>query len=319
MPIRSYQPGDEHAQARIYNTVAGCLPAFKPSTADEIARRYQPGDPDGASRYYVVEDGEIVGYAVFGSNGRISYPWCLPGAEAQREPLLDTVLAEMRQRGLHQAWAAYRGDWTNVVDFLRAHGFRDKQTMINYIAEGSRLPAPVDLPPNRSITPLRPDDLPQLIALDPRLFGDLAATELERFYWHNPFYPLPQSLVAMRDTQSGAMVGAYLLVVSDRFADPTKIDAAMPCFRLGAFGTERERHKRVTGLFSCVFTDPADGDLLLGAALRSRAPQPALTHIAAQAPSGAVALCAWYDLRFQRQGSFPVLSRDLSGEHASHR
>ena len=36
----------------------------------------------------------------------------------------------------------------------------------------------------------------------------------------------------------------------------------MPCFRLGAFGTERERHKRVTGLFSCVFADPAEGNLL---------------------------------------------------------
>jgi hypothetical protein len=313
MSIRSYQTGDEHAQARIYNSVAGALPKFKPSTADEIARRYQPGDPDARSRYYAVENGEVVGYAVFGSNGRISYPWCLPGAEDQREPLLDTVLGEMRKRGLPEAWTAYRGDWTGVVDFLRAHGFRDKYTMLNYVAEVSRFPTPVDLPPNRLIAPLQQNELGQLIALDPALFGDVAATELERFYWHNPFYQFPESLFALNDAQSGATVGVYVLVVSDRFADPIKIDPAMPCFRLGAFGTERERHKRVTGLFSCVFANPAEADLMLAAALRSKAAGSGLTHIAAQACSDAVSLCSWYDRLFQRQGSFPVLSRQLKG------
>ena len=96
------------------------------------------------------------------------------------------------------------------------------------------------------------------------------------------------------------------------FADPTKIDPAMPCFRLGAFGTERERHKRVTGLFSCVFADKADGEVLLAAALWSQAGRSGLTHIAAQAPSDAASLCSWYDRFFQRQGSFPILSRQLS-------
>src|SRR5271168_2503058 len=112
MPIRSYQTGDEHVQAVIYNAVAGSLPGFKPSTAEEIARRYPPADLDAGSRYYAVENGEVVGYALFGSNGRISYPWCLPGAEALRQRLLDMVLAEMQKRGLPEAWAAYRGDWS---------------------------------------------------------------------------------------------------------------------------------------------------------------------------------------------------------------
>ena len=112
--------------------------------------------------------------------------------------------------------------------------------------------------------------------------------------------------------ERGKLLGAFLLVVSDRFADPTKIDAAMPCFRLGAFGTERERHKRVTGLFSCVFADQAEGEVLLAAALGSQAGRSGLTHIAAQAPSDAVSLCCWYDRFFQRQGSFPILSRRLS-------
>ena len=80
MSIRSYQMGDEDAQSEIYNAVAGSLPGFKPSTAAEIARRYQGADPDPESRYFAVENGAVVGYAAFGSNGRISYPWCLPEA-----------------------------------------------------------------------------------------------------------------------------------------------------------------------------------------------------------------------------------------------
>ena len=86
----------------------------------------------------------------------------------------------------------------------------------------------------------------------------------------------------------------------------------MPCFRLGAFGTERERHKRVNGLFSCVFVDEDEATLLLTAALAPQASRSGLTHVAAQAPSDAIALCAWYDRHFQRQGSFPIVSRRLS-------
>ena len=108
------------------------------------------------------------------------------------------------------------------------------------------------------------------------------------------------------------MLGASLLVTSDRFADPSKIDAAMPCFRLGAFGTERERHKRINGLFSCVFLDEAEGELLLSAPDWSRARQAGLTHVAAQAPSDSPALCAFYDRHFQRQGAFPILARHLA-------
>ena len=45
MQIRSYQPGDELAQARIYNTAAGSLPGFKPAKPEEITRRFHAGDP----------------------------------------------------------------------------------------------------------------------------------------------------------------------------------------------------------------------------------------------------------------------------------
>ncbi len=74
----------------------------------------------------------------------------------------------------------------------------------------------------------------------------------------------------VKNSDNGEILGVSLLVVNDQFADPTKIDAAMPCFRLGAFGTERERHKRVNGLFSCVFVDETEGERLLSAALRSQ-------------------------------------------------
>jgi hypothetical protein len=311
MSIRTYQPGDEHAQARIYNTAAGSLPGFKPATAEEIGRRYRAADPDPESRYYTVENGEIVGYAVFGSNGRISYPWCLPGAETLRQPLLETVLLEMRKRGIPEAWTAYRANWSSVLEFLRRHDFTEKRQMINYVADLSQLPAGDRLPADRVVEPLTRADLPQLIALAHGLFADSDPGALERFYWANPFYNFSESLFVLKNSDSGEILAVSLLVVNDQFADPTKIDAAMPCFRLGAFGTERERHKRVNGLFSCVFVDNTEGERLLSASLCSLSSQSGPTAIAAQAPSDAPALCAWYDRFFPRQGSFPIWSRRL--------
>jgi hypothetical protein len=313
MPIRPYQTGDEHAQARIYNAAAGSLPGFKPATADEITRRHQPADADPGSRYFAIANGEVVGYAGFGANGRVSYPWVLPGSEGAREPLLDAVVAEMRKRGLPEAWAAYRGDWSSVLDFLRQNDFIEIRSMINYVADIARLPSQNHLPSNRLIARLAPEDLPQLIALAPELFRDVDASKLEQFYWHHPHYNFPESSFALKDGDGGEIFGVFLLVVNERFADPTKIDAAMPCFRLGALGTERERHKRINGLFSCIFVDEQTGALLLTAGLGPQASRCGLTHVAAQAPSDAKTLSAWYDRHFQRQGSFPIVSRRLSG------
>jgi GNAT superfamily N-acetyltransferase len=311
MAIRTYQPGDEQAQARVYNVAAGSLPGFKPATAEEIGRRYRGGDPDPESRYFAVENGEVVGYAVFGPNGRISYPWCLPGAENLRQPLLETVLREMRKRGIPEAWTAYRADWSPVHEFLDQHGFTEKRRMINYVADVSQLPVGDRLPANRVIEPLARADLPQLIAIANGLLAGSDPEALEQFYWNNRFTNLSESLLAFKDGDSGEILGVSLLVVNDQFADPTKIDAAMPCFRLGAFGTERERHKRVNGLFSCVFVDETEGERLLSASLRAQTQRSGPTAIAAQAPSDAPALCAWYDRFFQRQGSFPIWSRRL--------
>src|SRR3954469_22690263 len=114
MRIRTYQPGDEVAQAAIYNAAAGPLPRFKPATADEIARRYRSAEADLGTKFYAVDGERIVGYAVFDPNGRVSYPWCLEGSESARDPLLDAVLAAMSERGLPEARAAYRADWSPV-------------------------------------------------------------------------------------------------------------------------------------------------------------------------------------------------------------
>ncbi len=311
MPIRAFQPGDESAQARIYNLAAGPLPGFKPATADEIVRRHATARPELGSRYYAVEGGEIVGYAGFGSNGRLSYPWCLPGAEASREPLLQTVLAAMKERRVREAWAAYRADWSPVLEFLRSHQFVDKRQMINYVTEVSTIPSRVDLPKDRLIEPLALKATRHLHELALDVYADEEIGMIERFYGESPFHDFSTSFVSLQDTGSGSIRGIGLLVVNDRFADPTKIDASMPCFRLGAFGTERERHKRVNGVFSAVFADDADGELLLSWLVETRARPAGLHHIAAQTSSDAPTLCALYDRFFRRQGGFPIVSRRL--------
>jgi hypothetical protein len=313
MLIRTYQPGDEQAQARVYNIAAGPLPAFKPANSDEIARRLRGDDADPASRFYAVIDDEVVGYAVFCASGRVSYPWCLPGAEAVQEPLLQAQLHEMGRRGMTEAWAAYRADWSPVLDFFMLHRFLEKRQIVNYLAEVSLMPDRRGLPDDRIIEQLSQDDVSQLPALAPGLFASIVPELLETFFWEHPHYDFSESLFALKERRTGKLLGASLLVISDHFADPSKIDAAMPCFRLGAFGTERERHKRVNGLFSCIFIDEAEGELLLSAPDWSRARAAGLTHVAAQAPSDSPALCAFYDRAFQHQGAFPILARRLNG------
>jgi hypothetical protein len=199
-----------------------------------------------------------------------------------------------------------------VLDFLRGHQFIQIRSMINYVAEKSRLPVLDRLPATRLVTNLKRDELPDLATLMPASFGKVDVATLGRFFWENPFYAFPDHLLALKDADSGNLRGISLMVLDDRFADPTKIDSSMPCFRLGAFGTETQRHKRVNGLYSCLFVDEVDGDLLLAASLASISGKFTLNYFAAQAPDDAPALCAWYDRHFEHQGSFPILSRPLS-------
>jgi hypothetical protein len=310
MTIRSYQPGDEAAQVAIYNASAAGLPGFKPANEEEVERRYRAGDWDPTAKLYAVEGGEVIGYAVFNANGRISYPWCRSGAEDVQGPLLETVLTAMRERGLDEAWTAYRGDWEPVLTFFQNHGFECGRTVINYVAPIAELPrAPI--PEGLAIRPLERGDLPQVVELGHGLFGG-ALRELESFFFANSYFEPSALYVLTPEEDAGRVLAGALLVSHQGYADPTKIDAGMACFRLGTLGTEGQRHKRVNGLFSCVFASAEEGVVLLGEAVR-RLESACVDHIAAQAPSDQPALIALYDRYLQRQGSFPILRRRLEG------
>lgn len=312
MQIRNYLPGDEEAQARIFNAVAKTLPAFKPATADEVTRRYGRTDPDPASKFYALDASTgAVGYAVFHPSGRVSYPWCLPGFEAAQQPLLDAVLEAMAGRGLAEAWSAYRADWSAVLAFFSERGFTVSREMVNFIAETADLPA-TPVPPGLAFGPLGRADLPRLLELGRGLLADDDLDRLGVFFWENAWFG-PESLFALR--ADGAIVGAAQAIASAAYADPTKLDAAMPCFRLGALGTERERHKRVNGMVSCVFEDESIGEALLAEAAR-RLGAAGLPHAAAQSPSDRPDHVAFYERFFRRQGAFPILALRLNaGAH----
>ena len=145
MQIRSYQPGDELAQARIFNTAAGSLPGFKPAKPEEIravskratSTPRQCSTPPKTAMSLRTRSSARVAVSV--SRGACR-------REAAQEPLLEKIVREMKSRGIPNAWAAYRGDWLPVIDFLREHGFTQNRSMINYVAETSGIPPSVDFP-----------------------------------------------------------------------------------------------------------------------------------------------------------------------------
>ena len=94
--ISTFLPGDEVAQVAIYNEAAADLPRFKSATLAEVKRRTAARDFDPGQRLFALKDGQPVGYAAFNANGRVSFPWCRKGHEAQVGPLFDALLAAMR-------------------------------------------------------------------------------------------------------------------------------------------------------------------------------------------------------------------------------
>jgi hypothetical protein len=88
----------------------------------------------------------------------------------------------------------------------------------------------------------------------------------------------------------------------------------MPCFRLGAIGTEIERTKRVNGLFSFVVEPTTDigvaGRYLLAEAC-DRLDRAGLTHVAAQCSSDRTRELEFYRKYFQTQNAFPIFVRKL--------
>jgi hypothetical protein len=324
MLIRTFAAGDDVAQVGIYNEAAADLPKFKPATLDEVRRRTRPPEFDPSTRFVAVEGGRVVGYASFHPTGRVSFPWTRRGSEAAAGPLFDRVLEALRARGVPVAFAAYRADWEQQRAFFLTRGFEARREVINFVMDLAELPTPAARARN-SIDPLTPDDLPAVLALAPRLFRARTPEELGaqllrragaeeargRHLFASPHYP-PGSLFALRPGPGAAPVAVGALVDKPGYADPRELDAAMPCFRAGAFGAEEMAVKRTNGLFSVAAAEGRDVsplalDLLGHAAFRLQ--DSAADAVCAQVPSDAAHLVRFYKQFFRRQGAFPLYER----------
>lgn len=311
MPIRTYQPGDEVQQVAVYNAAAAALPGFKPASAEEIRRRVRSREFSPETRFYAEEGGRVVGYAVLQPNGRASYPWCLPGHESAAGPLFDAVLNAARERGAKKLFAAYRGDWTAPLKFFEAQGFAKARDVVNFVQEMTEMPT-MALRSSLPITPVRPEDLPAIAEMGAGVLR-LPAAELERYFFSNPQFAA-EALFVMRTRGDNKPVAVGIAVEDPSYADPRKVDVLAPCFRLGAFGTEGLSTKRINGLFSFLVARDRDMtslglDLLTYAA--DRLMSGTAEALAAQAPSDAPHLLAFYNRFFRKQGSFPVFERNL--------
>jgi hypothetical protein len=312
MAIRTFQPGDEAGQVSIYNETAADYPKFKPATLDEVRRRCRTNF-DPSTRFFAEVNGRLVGYAGFHPNGRVSFPWCRKGHEDQAEPLFQAVLNAMQARKMPLAFAAYRGDWPVPCAFFRDHGFRQAREMVNFVIDLADMPTPA-AKPSSTISPLRSEDMPAVFALAPQALRARSPEELEKDLLHNPYFGA-NAVFALRGRTDNAPVAVGVLVENAEYANPKQLDAEMPCFRLGAFGTEGMQTKRITGMFSFLTrvgsqANPSGLDLMGQAAYRLRDTD--VDCLAAQAPSDVPHLLRFYQQYFRRQGSFPVFERQLT-------
>ncbi len=313
MNIRTFQPGDEALQVAIYNEAAADLPKFKPATLVEVQRRTRGRDFDPAMRFVAEENGQAVAYGNFNPNGRVSYPWCKKGQERLADPLFQHMIGAMKQRGLRHAFAAYRGDWPTVRDFFLRQGFRLAREMVNYLIDLLDMPTR-PARPSSQITPLTREDIPAILNMIPEALRVRRPQELEDHLFRNPYFP-PEAAFVLRSRSGEAPAGVGLLIVEPTYADPRQVDSNMPCFRLGAFGTEGMQTKRIKGMFSFLAGKDRVSPLgldLLGQATLQLQDSDDIDVLAAQAPSDVPVLLQFYDRNFRRQGSFPVFERDLT-------
>lgn len=313
MDIRQFQPGDEAAQAAVYNEAARELPRFKPATAVEVQRRTAARDFDPSLRYYAVAGGAVVGYCAASANGRVSFPWCRKGHEGCAGPLFDHALESLRRRGCRTAFAAYRGDWAPVTQFFAARGFRKARDVVSFVQEVVDMPT-VPARPSCLVTGLQPSDVPAIHKLCPRAVRVGGPEDLERHLFANPHFP-PGSLFALRARAGGEPLAVGLLVTEASFADPAALDAHMPCFWHGAFGNEGMQTKRVKGLFSFLAAEDRNLPLLaldlLGQASVRVQEADDIGCLASQVASDVPHLFGFYQRHFRRQGSFPVYELPL--------
>jgi hypothetical protein len=312
LTIRTFQPGDEAAQVSIYNEATALLPKFKPATLDEVRRRCRAPDFDPQSRFFALEGEQPVAYVSFHANGRISYPWCRKGFESFAEPLLTAALQALPERGVKKAFTAYRGDWIRQREFFVEHGFQQAREMISFWLDPVDMPTPAA---RRSypISPAERQDVPAIFELAPQALRVSTPAELEKHLFENPYFK-PESVFVARARTDSRVLAAGVLISSPDYADARQVDAGMPCFRLGAFGTEGMQTKRINGLFSFLAKEGNELnqvalDLLSHAAFRLQYTD--VATFAAQVPSDVPYLLRFYQHHFRRQGSFPVYERAL--------
>lgn len=311
MTIRTYQPGDETAQVAIFNEAAAELPKFKAATVDEVRRRCKAKDFDPTTRLYAEDGGKVVGYTSFSATGRVSYPWTLKGHEQFAEPLYEAMLGTMYGRGMKRAFAAYRTDWGAITSFFLNHEFKQAREMVNFVVDIVEMPTPAARP-SLPFSPLRKEDVPGMLALCPEAFQVKTPAALEKHFFENQHFGA-DSVFVLRDKE-GKPAAVGILIMSPGYADPKQVDSSMPCFRLGAVGSEGMTTKRINGLFSFVARPGKEtgqfGLDLLGHAAFLMEESPT-AWLAAQVPSDVPHLLRFYQHYFRRQGSFPVFERNL--------
>lgn len=312
MTIRTFRPGDEDAQAAIFNAACGSLPGFKPAQADDVRKRTRARGFDPATRLYAQDSGKVVGYCAFHANGRVGMPWCLPGNEAHAEPLFAAAIAGLQERGVRRAYAAYHKDWSPPAQFFSAHDMPKVRDMVNFYQELTDMPTMASRP-GSAITPFEPGDLPALHDMGADLWHGKTQKELWRDLLENPYFP-PESLFVVRGRTDRTPLAVGILIENPAFADPKQLDASQPCFRLGAFGAEWGQPKRVNGLFGFVAAKDRSAfafalDMMGHAAIKLDGTS---AHgVAAQVPSDVPYLLMFYQSHFRRQGSFPVFEKTL--------
>jgi hypothetical protein len=311
--IRTYQAGDEVAQAAVFNAACGSFPGFKPAQSDDVRKRIRARGFDAATRLYAEDGGNVVGYCSFQSDGRISYPWCNPGYEAHAEPLFAAALDALKQRGAHRVYSAYHRDWLAPAQFFPAHGMLKVREMVSFYQQLTEMPTMVTRP-GSPISAFDPGDMPALHSMGADLWHGMTQAELWRHLMENPYFP-PESLFVIRGRNDKTPLATAILIENPAFADPKQTDASQPCFRLGAFGSEWGQSKRVNGLFSFVAAKDRSAfafalDLMSHAATKLEGTS--AQGLAAQAPSDVPHLLMFYQSHFRRQGSFPVYEKALT-------
>jgi hypothetical protein len=184
--------------------------------------------------------------------------------------------------------------------------------MVNFVMDLVELPTPA-LRVGSAITPLRREDVPAVLAMGRGLVRAGSAEELEQHLFANPYFP-PESAFVLRSRGGEAPAAVGVLVSNATYADPKKVDSDMPCFRLGAFGTEGTRTKRIQGLFSFLAAPERNLSSLaldLLAEASDRLHDGDADALAAQVPGDQPQLLRFYQQFFRRQGSFPVYEREL--------